>query len=207
MKFIHRTDIDKTIHDLAAQGYFLKILDQNLKEMGYSMSQKDRRHFQGEFLRVAASFKRPFSEKINVIERLINDALESVEKIIELTGQLNHQNHQIVESKHVGAPQCLTSIKDFQRKVTQGDFTHTEKKPLREIKFFKDRTGKPLGFLLRNGNRVEMHGIGSRGLLGYYLKSVGDSGATFRKGGHLIGYGNLLGMLLGPTEGINSSSK
>lgn len=86
------------------EGVFLSILMGELEQMGYHLSEKDKRHFQREFWLVGNSHRRPHQEKINVIENMIQDAINTVEKMVEF---MNQTDRRIQESRKSKGPSCL----------------------------------------------------------------------------------------------------
>lgn len=193
-KMQFRTDIDEAIARMVDEGVFLTFLMEELHELGYTLTQRDKRHFQRELWLIGNSQKRPHAEKMNVISNLIEDTINAVEKMVEY---MNQTEHRIAESRKTEGPQCLTPKRGKIKQLVHDRNIHTEKNSLQEVKWiYRRKDGRPLGRLQKEGNKVALYGFG-KGVLGWYLPKAGPPhGYTIDKFGKIVGFGNLLGTLL-----------
>lgn len=189
-----RTDIDEAIARMVDEGVFLTFLMEELSNLGYTLTQRDKDHFQREFWLIGNSQKRPHTEKMNVISNLIEDTINAVEKMVEY---MNQTEPRIVESRKTEGPQCLTQRRGKIKKLVHDQNTHTVKNSLQETDWiYRRKDGRPLGRLQKEGNKIALYGFG-KGVLGWYLPKAGPKGGyTISRDGKLVGFGNLLGTLL-----------
>lgn len=185
-----RTDIDRSISRMVEKGGFLSFLTCQLASLGFTLTHHDKRYFQREFLLIANSHKRPYQEKLNVIDGMISDTIQSIEKMVEF---MNQTERRITENRKTDMPPCLTSKKIKFQKPPLTKNTPPKKNPLEEINWIRDIKGRPLAFYQKEGDRIVLYGVGSKGKLGWYNPSLK---MTFTVQGKPVGFGNLLTLLL-----------
>lgn len=129
--------------------------------------------------------------KIDQVSKEIEDTGSGILDLVDLA--TGGGRVEIME----GRGPCLTRNREKSQKPVHVQNTHTVKDSLQEVKWiYRRKDGRPLGRLQKEGNKVALYGFG-KGVLGWYLPKAGPRGGyTISREGKLVGFGNLLGLLL-----------